>query len=221
MRFKLPVRWYLASLIPLGVVALAVLGYRLSGGAPEGGAPLTFPVWFHLLVITLLTGPTGEDPGWRGFALPQRLARYSPLTAGSLLGLMWSFWHLVMWLVSSGYTGTTLLVYILAFTVAIVAENLLIVWIYQHVPDSLVPMVVTHFAFNFGSMLVFPGAFLLVAMIIWVLQSRQPAGSSITKAAKQQEGTCYESGYSIADIHSQRCRGAGKIEPCPFHLLRN
>ena len=36
---------------------------------------------------------------------------------------------------------TTLLVYILAFTVTIVAENLLMVWIYQHVPDSLVPMV--------------------------------------------------------------------------------
>ena len=55
VRFKLPARWYLASLIPLGVVALAVLGYRLSGGAPEGGAPLTFTVWFNLLVINLLT----------------------------------------------------------------------------------------------------------------------------------------------------------------------
>ncbi len=192
VRFKLPARWYLASLIPLGVVALAVLGYRLSGGAPEGSTPLTFPVWFHLLVINLLAGPTGEEPGWRGFALPRLLERYCPLKAGLLLGLIWSFWHLMMWLVSSGYAGTTLLVYILEFTVTIVALNLLMVWIYQHVPDSLAPMVVAHFVFNFGAELVFPGAlglgarlplfgwlagaFVLVAAIVWVLQVRQPAG---------------------------------------------
>jgi uncharacterized protein len=157
VRFKLPVRWYLVSLIPLGVVALAVLGYRLSGGAPEGSAPLTFTVWFNLLVINLLSGPTGEEPGWRGFALPRLLERYSPLKTGFVLGLMWSFWHLMLWLFTTGFTGTTLLVYILEFTVTIMALNLLMVRIYQQVPDSLAPMVVTHFVFNFGAQLIFPG----------------------------------------------------------------
>ncbi len=193
VRFKLPARWYLASLIPLGVVALAVLGYRLSGGAPEGSTPLTFSTWFYLLVINLLTGPTGEEPGWRGFALPRLLERYSPLKAGLVLGLMWSFWHLMLWLVASGYTGITLLAYILAFTVTIVALNLLMVWIYRYVPDSLVPMVIAHFAFNFGVGLIFPGAlglgarlplfgwlagvFSLIAVIVWILQSRQISGN--------------------------------------------
>ena len=148
VRFKLPARWYLASLIPLGVVPLAVLGYRLSGGAPEGSAPLTFTVVFNLLVINLLSGAVGEEPGWRGFALPRLLERYSPLKAGLVLGLMWSFWHLGLWLVASGYSGTTLLVYILAFTITLVALNLLMVWIYLHVPYSLVPMVVAHYTFN-------------------------------------------------------------------------
>jgi membrane protease YdiL (CAAX protease family) len=171
------------------------LGYRLSGGAPEGSVPLTFTVWFNLLVINLLTGPTGEEPGWRGFALPRLLERYSPLKAGLVLGLMWSFWHLGLWLVASGYSGTTLLIYILEFTVTIVALNLLMVWIYQHVPYSLTPMVVTHFVFNFGVSLVLAGAlglgaklplfgwlagaFSLVAVIIWVLQTRQPAGYAV------------------------------------------
>ena len=36
VRFKLPARWYLASLIPLGVVALAVW-LPVNGSAPEGG----------------------------------------------------------------------------------------------------------------------------------------------------------------------------------------
>ena len=125
---------YLASLIPLGVVPLAVLGYRLSGGVPVGSAPLTFTVVFNLLVINLLSGAVGEEPGWRGFALPRRLERYSPLKAGLVLGLMWSFWHLGLWLLASGYSGTTLLVYILAFTITLMALNLLMVWIYQTCP---------------------------------------------------------------------------------------
>ncbi len=199
VRFKLPAGWYLASLIPLGVVALAVLGYRLSGGAPEGGVPLTLTVWFNLLVVNLLTGPTGEEPGWRGFALPRLLERYNPLKAGLVLGLMWSFWHLGLWLVASGYSGMALLIYILEFTVTIVVVNLLMVWIYQHVPDSLVPMTVAHYTFNFAAGLVFPGglglgpklplfgwlagAFVLIAVIIWGLQSWQPADPTTVKAA--------------------------------------
>jgi uncharacterized protein len=190
LRFKLPVRWYLASLIPLGIVALAVLGYRLSGGAPEGSTPLTFTVWFNLLVINLLSGPTGEEPGWRGFLLPRLLERFSPLKAALASGLMWSFWHLMLWLVASGYSGITLLVYILEFTVSIVSLNLIMVWIYQQVPYSLVPMVAAHFSFNFASSFVFPGALglgarlplfgwlsgvsLLVAVIVWAIQARQP-----------------------------------------------
>ncbi len=193
VRFKLPARWYLASLIPFGVVALAVLGYRLTGGAPEGRTPLTFTLWFYLLVVNLLAGPTGEEPGWRGFALPQLLQRYSPLKAGLVLGLMWSFWHLMLWLVSSGFAGTDLLIYMLEFTVTIISLNLLMVWIYRHVPDSLVHMVVVHFVFNFGATLILPGAlglgarlplfgwlagaFGLVAVLVWGLQARRSGGS--------------------------------------------
>lgn len=198
LRFKLPARWYLASLIPFGVVALAVLGYRLTGGAPEGGAPFTFNVWFNLLVVNLLAGPTGEEPGWRGFALPRLLERYSPLKASLVLGLMWSFWHFMLWLVSSGYAGTTLLVYSLFFSVSIVALNVLMVWIYQHVPDSLVPMVVAHYAFNVAATLILPGAlglgarlllfgwlagsFVLIALMVWGLQSRRAVGSVAARA---------------------------------------
>jgi hypothetical protein len=98
-------------------------------------------------------------------------------------------------LIASGYTGTTLLVYILEFTVTSVALNLLVVWIYQHVPDSLAPMTVIHFAFNFAFKLVIPGglglgltmpllgwaagAFSLAAVVVWILQAKQPAGYAV------------------------------------------
>jgi membrane protease YdiL (CAAX protease family) len=58
--------------------------------------------------ITLLTtanifidpGPWGEETGWRGFALPRLLTRFSPLTAAIILGVIWGVWHTPAFLVS-------------------------------------------------------------------------------------------------------------------------
>ena len=101
---------------------------------------------------------------------------------------MWSFWHLGMWIIASGFSGLDLLIYILAFTVTIVALNMLMVWIYQHTSNSLVPMVLAHFIFNLGAGLIIPGGlglgsmlplfgwlagvFTLVAVIVWVLLAK-------------------------------------------------
>lgn len=40
---------------------------------------------------------TGEEVGWRGFALPRLQARTSPLVAGLILALFWVPWHLFLW----------------------------------------------------------------------------------------------------------------------------
>jgi len=37
----------------------------------------------------LFGGPLGEEPGWRGFALPRFLAGFGTWTASALLGLVW------------------------------------------------------------------------------------------------------------------------------------
>jgi len=185
IQFRVPAKWYLAGLIPAGLVALAVLAYRVTGGLTQGSVPLTVGFWASLVLISILTGATGEEPGWRGFALPRLLERYSPLGAGLLLGFLWSFWHLPLWF-TTGYSGATLLSYILAFIVGVVSLNMLMVWIYLRVPDSLAPMFLAHFTFNFGIELVGPaglglgaslplmswlaGLLLLTAVIIWAFR---------------------------------------------------
>jgi membrane protease YdiL (CAAX protease family) len=45
------------------------------------------------LLIWLL-GAYPEEYGWRGFALPRFLEKYSPLTASLILGAIWGIWHL-------------------------------------------------------------------------------------------------------------------------------
>jgi membrane protease YdiL (CAAX protease family) len=40
---------------------------------------------------------TGEEVGWRGFALPRIQARVSPLTASLILTFFWATWHAFYW----------------------------------------------------------------------------------------------------------------------------
>jgi uncharacterized protein len=192
-QFRVPLQWYLAGLIPAGLAALTALAYRATGGLPQGGVPLTANFWIILILMSILTGATGEEPGWRGFALPGLLERFSPLKAGLVLGLIWNFWHLPLWFTTS-YSGTALLFYIAAFTIGIVSLNLVMVWIYLRVPDSLVPMFLAHFTFNFGIELIGPnglglgeglplmawlaGLLLLTALFLWVLRGFEPPKSS-------------------------------------------
>jgi uncharacterized protein len=81
------VTWFvLPSLICLG---LFVLGFNFKTGAILNVLSLIIAMPINgFLTAFLSPGPLGEEPGWRGFALPQ-MTRSSPL----LLGLLWAFWH--------------------------------------------------------------------------------------------------------------------------------
>lgn len=98
-RFQL--RWVFVALLtyPAIVVAWGLIERTLL----RNGA--TFSVDIHAVLISapllLFTtanivvdpGPWGEETGWRGFALPRLLTRFSPLTAALILGVIWGVWH--------------------------------------------------------------------------------------------------------------------------------
>jgi hypothetical protein len=100
-----------------------------------------------LIILNLLQGATGEEAGWRGFALPRLQETYGPVKASLILGLIWNFWHLPLWLLT-GYSGLDLLVYVLAFSVSIISLTFLLTWISNKTPNSLIPIVIAHFSFN-------------------------------------------------------------------------
>lgn len=82
------------------------LGYQVLGiQAADGENLLVFltlvvAVPINALVgsIILGIGPLGEELGWRGFLLPHLLKRYGDFTSSVVLGLVWAFWHLPVFL---------------------------------------------------------------------------------------------------------------------------
>lgn len=74
--------------------------------------PQMIPIVF--LYILFLGGPLGEEIGWRGFALPELLKRYSPFVASLVLGMVWTFWHLPAFFIpGSAQQGVPFLLYII------------------------------------------------------------------------------------------------------------
>lgn len=54
-------------------------------------------LWSVALIFAfnlLFGGTLGEEIGWRGFALPRLLEKFSPLQASFILGVVWALWHL-------------------------------------------------------------------------------------------------------------------------------
>jgi membrane protease YdiL (CAAX protease family) len=167
IRFRMAARWVFAALIPFGLALLSAGIYRLAGGSFSPAANLSLGFWLELTVVNLLSGPTGEEVGWRGFALPHLLEKYSPLRAGLVLGLLWGFWHLPLWL-TSGFSSVTLLLYCLFFLVAITSLSILMTWIFCRTFHSLVPMTLAHFSFNAGFLLV---GLLIPALPFFIIMS--------------------------------------------------
>lgn len=109
-RWRATGRLYLLALVGPFVLAFgAALLDALTGGpapsvarqVPAGFPPSTIVVLLPVLFVfgLLFGGPLGEEPGWRGFALPRFLTGFGPWTASTLLGLVWGFWAIPLFLI--------------------------------------------------------------------------------------------------------------------------
>jgi membrane protease YdiL (CAAX protease family) len=101
-RWRISVVWYLVALLT-PVVGLAVAAYLnvLLGAAQPTSDQLAGWWLFGTATLGFLINPFGgawEEPGWRGYALPLLLGRHSALAASAVLGVVWTVWHLPMFL---------------------------------------------------------------------------------------------------------------------------
>jgi uncharacterized protein len=139
------VRWYwyaVAIGLPLAILLVAVaLNVALGAGSPSlarVGPLSSLLVVYAVRLINPLDGPMGEEPGWRGFALPvlQGSGR-SPLLATLILAPIVALWHVPL-VVTHQFSPAILLG---AFTFTFVAT-----WIFNHTGGSVFMTILLHTA---------------------------------------------------------------------------
>jgi uncharacterized protein len=92
--------WYLVAVLAWPALLVAAV-LALPGPVGAGGTPV---VGFGVgclgvyLSILIFGGPLGEEPGWRGFALPGLQQRLGPLAGALVLGALRGTWHLPIYL---------------------------------------------------------------------------------------------------------------------------
>jgi membrane protease YdiL (CAAX protease family) len=152
--------WYLFAFI--GIPAIMVLSMIFLPGVfasfqglaiviflPfQGPAPLSPLSLLALFVIVFfLGGPLGEEPGWRGFALPRLQRRYGPLVGSLILAPLWAFWHLpVFWVPAWNYPPTIL--NIVMFVIASIALTIVLTWVFNNTKGSVFIAVLVHATFD-------------------------------------------------------------------------
>lgn len=152
-RWRVGLPWYLAALSPFAITALtgvlAVVTGASSSAAEGFSASLTgLPA---VLLSTFVIVGLFEELGWRGYALRTLQRSHSPLWSALVVGAVWLAWHLPE-LVSdpSGQRPP------LPFAVSVLAQSVILTWLYNSTRGSLPVAMLFHAAVNTSAQFLLP-----------------------------------------------------------------
>jgi membrane protease YdiL (CAAX protease family) len=115
-------------------------------GAPTPVVAVTIPGLLSLFLFSIFPGSaTGEELGWRGFALPRLQAGHSALAASLVVGSVWGTYHLPLFLLGAPIRPFSLFV---PFALSCVIMSVFYTWMYNGTRGSLFIAVLLHAATN-------------------------------------------------------------------------
>ena len=171
LQWRVGARWYaFALLLPVAVTLGAAYVNVLLGAADPTGAivaalPSVVPL-FALAMLFPLQGTMGEEPGWRGFAMPRLLSAHSPLATSLVLGVLWAGWHAPLFV--TGVYGDAWLLHLLS----IVTLTVLFTLLYLGTGGSVLLAMVFHTAWNLSAEILlssFAGADVARALTLYLV----------------------------------------------------
>jgi membrane protease YdiL (CAAX protease family) len=141
LRWRVGVGWYAFAVLPAFLLPAAVL-FALS----QTSSIFTTDDKAALVLSGMVAGISVvlEEIGWTGFAVPGLRQRYSILTTGLIVGVLWGGWHLLQGLWISGtYSGGVPLTLFLPLSILsgitqLTAYRILLVWVYDRTGSLLV-----------------------------------------------------------------------------------
>ncbi|MEO8084830.1 MAG: type II CAAX endopeptidase family protein [Ardenticatenales bacterium] len=161
LQWRVPPFWGVVALFVVFGGSLISAGFTLGLGPVRALAdawPMLVTVFVPTAILLTVLGLFGEEPGWRGFALPRLQARWGPVGASAVVGLLHSLWYLPAFFVQGAlapYSPPRLA----AFVLTGIAASLAYTWIYNHGRGSVLLLTAMHAAGNAAS--AFVGRFLV------------------------------------------------------------
>jgi membrane protease YdiL (CAAX protease family) len=154
-KWRIGKTWYLAillvPLIWLGIVP-SVAVYALQHGSlpsflgPSYGVPGWKDAWWFFLFIMVIGGGQ-EEPGWRGYLLPELQTKHNAVVSSLIVGAIWSTWHLpFLFIPGSSLYGIPFLPYLIQLT----ALSFIFTWIYNNT-GSILACILYHTWSNFAA----------------------------------------------------------------------
>jgi membrane protease YdiL (CAAX protease family) len=156
--WRVSLQWYLFVLIGMPVLILLSV-VVLPGALAAFHAPtLAFVLSYLVLYLQIFLGggPLGEEPGWRGFALPRLQQRFGALVGTLVLGVLHGLWHLPLFLFIPGYNGAGagflgIGIPFVEFVVGVTATTVIFTWVFNNAHGSLLLVMLLHASINTAS----------------------------------------------------------------------
>lgn len=171
-RWRAPLRWWvIAGLLPATLLTISyaialLIGEELPDPIRGGMPALAWSAFIaRSILFTLLVVGIGEEPGWRGWMLPELQKRFSPLLSSIIVGAVWGFWHFPLF-INGAYPGPPDAVVEYIFLGPLV--GLLFTWVYNRTGGNLLLAIVLHTAVN-NSQRVLPTTTLYPVLIVGVI----------------------------------------------------
>jgi membrane protease YdiL (CAAX protease family) len=144
VQWRVGIGWYaMVLLLPLAAILIAIgINLLLGAGAPtwDRVPPLSeLPGTF--IAIFLFIG-LGEEPAWRGFALPRIMKGRNALAASVILAVFHIIWHLPLF--GLEYDSTNILPWMLA----VLGSTIIITWMYNRTQGNLLLPMLFHTSVN-------------------------------------------------------------------------
>jgi len=149
----LSLRWFGFALFFNAVILLISWGLGELLGLEIIPPPLwehTVPKAVYLLVVTFLMTSLVrggiEEPGWRGFMLPELQKRFSPLGASLIIAVFWDLWHIPLYL--NGFYPGGIVGGMIGRTIYIIPLAIVFTWLYNRTRGNLFLLLVFHTMVN-------------------------------------------------------------------------
>jgi membrane protease YdiL (CAAX protease family) len=118
------------------------------------------------LIFGQLAVVVGEEPGWRGFALPHLIARSGPIIGTLVLGVAWACWHLPLFMIAgTPQYGTGFL----PFALLLMAWSMVITLFIMHARGSVIPAMLFHASANVCAFTMSEPDVQLFALAPWII----------------------------------------------------